>query len=59
MDVKSTCKKELQGTRIPLHNTSNGTSSDRRVKTASVSVSILETVTIPPYSELETVAGWT
>ena len=38
---------------IPLHNTINGISSDCRAKTASVSWKL----TIPPYSELETVVG--
>ena len=38
--------------------TTNGIFHDYRAKkAASASVSLLETVTIPPYSELETVAG--
>ena len=47
----------FRGTSVPLHNTTNGIPRDCRVRAASVPVSLLQTVTIPPHSELEVVAS--
>jgi len=44
---------QLKGNSIPLQNTK----TTQKNRTAQVSVSLLETITIPPYSELETMAS--